>query len=289
MYKIFTDTDTDITPEEASYYGYKLISMPYIIDGKEIKPYEDFETFDYKEFYDLLRTGVIPKTCAINSEEYKKYFTKTLEEGYDILYVHFSKAMSGTFNAMNIAIEDLKEQFPERTIYTIDTMGITICSLNIVKEIGDLYLQNKSIEEIISWSKKEVKHFATYFFSDNLNFFKHSGRISNFSAIMGTLFGVHPIIAMTSEGTMMSVSKCKGKRKSLAKLVDYVCELGEDVDKHRIIIGHSDSIELAKQLEVMLEERFGKKLTIEYAVVNPTAGSHCGPDTVGVSFYAKNR
>ena len=289
MLVLFTDTDTDLTPEEAKYYGYEMISMPYIVDGKEIKPYVDFEKFKYKEFYDMLRGGVLPKTCAINSEEYKKYFKPFLEKGNDILYVHFSKAMSGTFNAMNIAIEELKEEYPERTIYTIDTKGITICSYNIVKEIGDLYLQGKSIEEIIKWSEVEVDKFATYFYADTLDFFKLSGRVTNFSAIMGTLFGVHPVITMNSEGKMVSVNKCKGKTKSLNKLVDYVCELGEDVEKHRVIIGHSDSLDLAKKLGELLEERLGKKLPIEYVVVNPTAGSHCGPDTIGVCFHAKHR
>jgi len=289
MYKLFTDTDTDLTPQEAKYYGYKMISMPYIIDGKEIKPYEDFEEYDYKSFYDLLRTGVVPKTCAINTEEYIKYFEPTLQEGYDILYVHFSKAMSGTFNAMNIAIEELKEKYPQRTIYTIDTMGITICSLNIVKEIGDLYLQGKSVEELISWADNNVLHFATYFYADTLDFFKHSGRISNFSAIMGSLFGVHPILTMTSEGKMMSVSKSKGKTKTLNKLIDYVVELGEDIENHRIIIGHADALPIADQLRELLEKRLSKKLNIEYAVVNPTAGSHCGPNTIGISFYAKHR
>lgn len=289
MYILFTDTDTDLTPEVANYYGYKMISMPYIVDEKEIKPYEDFEKFDYKEFYNMLRGGVLPKTCAINSEEYKKYFLPYLEEGKDILYVHFSKAMSGTFNAMNIAIEELKEQFPERTIYTIDTKGITICSYNIVREIGDMYLQGKSISEIIKWSETEVNKFATYFYADNLDFFKLSGRVGNFSAIMGTIFGVHPILTMNSEGKMMSVNKCKGKNKTLQKLVDYVFELGEDIENHRVIIGHADALDIAKQLAKMIEERLGKTLPIEYVVVNPTAGSHCGPDTIGVCFHAKHR
>lgn len=289
MYTLFTDTDTDLTPIEAKYYGYEMISMPYIIDGKEIKPYVDFEKFEYQEFYNMLREGVLPKTCAINSEEYKKYFQPFLEKGNDILYVHFSRAMSGTFNAMNIAIEELKEQYPDRTIYTIDTKGITICSYNIVREIGDMYLQGKSIEEIIKWSETEVDKFATYFYADNLEFFKLSGRVGNFSAIMGTLFGVHPILTMNSEGKMMSVNKCKGKNKTLNKLVDYVCELGEDIENHRVIIGHTDALDIAHTLAELLERRVGKKLQIEYVVVNPTAGSHCGPDTIGICFHAKHR
>lgn len=289
MLVLFTDTDTDITPIEAAKYGYKLISMPYIIDGKEIKPYEDFEEFDYKSFYNTLREGVLPTTCAINSEEYKKYFEPVLKEGNDILYVHFSKAMSGTFNAMNIAIEELKEIYPDRNIYCIDTKGITICSYNIVKEIGELYLQGKTVEEMIEWSKVEVDKFATYFYADNLKFFRQSGRVGNFAAIMGNLFGVHPILTMNSDGVMLSVGKCKGKMNTLRRLVQYVEELGEDIDNHRIIIGHADALEIAQTLANLLEEKIGRKLPIEYVVVNPTAGSHCGPDTIGVCFHAKCR
>ena len=128
MFVLFTDTDTDITPEVAKEYGYNLISMPYVIDGKEIKPYEDFQEFDYKTFYSTLRKGVIPSTCGISPTTYIDYFESFLKDGKDILYVHFSKAMSSTFNAMNLALEELKEKYPERTVYLIDRKGIRICS-----------------------------------------------------------------------------------------------------------------------------------------------------------------
>ncbi|MCI6716337.1 MAG: DegV family protein [Bacilli bacterium] len=289
MLVLFTDTDTDLTPVDAKEYGYKLISMPYIIDEKVIYPYVDFETFDYKTFYDMLRSGVLPKTCGLSPEMYINYFEPEFKNGNDILYVHFSAAMSGTFNAMHLAIEELKAKYPERKIYTIDTKGITICSLNIIKEIGDMYKSGKTINDILKWSKTEVDKFATYFYADNLKFFKLSGRISNLSATLGTVFGIHPIIYMNSEGKMLSISKAKGKNKTLNKLVEYVVELEEDIKNHRVIIAHSDAIELAEELGGKLKQQFGDDLNIEYVVVNPTAGSHCGPSAIGVSFHAKHR
>lgn len=289
MITLFTDTDTDITLEEAKKYGYKLISMPYIVDNKEIKPYEDFDVFNYKEFYDMLRKGTMPRTCAISPDTYINYFEPEFKLGNDILYVHFSAAMSGTFNAMRLAIEELKEKYPERKVYTIDTKGITILSLNIVKEIGDMYLSGSNIEEIMEWSEREIEHYATYFFADSLKFFQRSGRISNFSAIMGGLIGVKPIIYMDSNGTMTNIGKERGRVSALKRLVSYVENLGVNIYDHRIIIGHADAKELADRLGEMLIEKYGNKLQIEYAVVNPTAGSHCGPDTVGISFYAKHK
>lgn len=289
MLVLWTDTDTDLTLKEAKEYGYKLISMPYLIDEKEIKPYEDFEEFNSKEFYNSLREGTLPKTCAISPEAYINYFEPDFKAGNDILYVHFSKTMSGTFNAMNIALEELKEKYPERKLYTIDTKGITICSLNIVKEIGDLYKQGKNIDEILKWAEVEVDKFATYFYADNLKFFKLSGRISNLSATFGTILGIHPIIYMSQEGKMLSLSKVKGKKKAINALIDYVVLLEENIKDHRVIIGHADALDLAEKCGELLKEKFGDDLKIEYDVVNPTAGSHCGPDSIGICFHAKHR
>ena len=289
MYTLFTDTDTDINLDEANYYGYKLISMPYIIDGKEISPYVDFENFNYNEFYNKLRSGVLPKTCAISPEKYIEYFEPEFNRGNDILYVHFSKAMSGTFNAMNIAVEELLEKYPERKFYSIDTKGITILSYAIVKEIGEMHKSGKTLQEILEWANKEVDHYATYFFSDNLKFFKRSGRVTNIAATMGDIIGIKPIIYMNDEGKMTNITKVRGRKAALNKLVKYVEDLSVDIYNHYIIIGHTDSLKLAEELAEMLINKYGQNLNIEYVVVNPTAGSHCGPDTVGVCFYAKHK
>lgn len=289
MLKIFTDTDTDITPEVAKEYGYELISMPYSVDGKTVYPYVDFEKFDEKAFYDMLRGGVLPTTSAISEQRYAEYFEPHFKNGDDILYVHFSAAMTVTFDAMDKAVAALLEKYPERKFYSIDTKGITLGSYNIVREIGDLYKAGKSAEEIVEWSKTEVEKFATYFFADDLKFFRHSGRVSGLAAVMGTLIGIRPIITINAEGKMVSVGKEKGRVKAMEHLVNVVEELGEDLKNHRMIVGHTDALDLAKEVGEMLKAKFGDDLNIEYVVTNPTAGSHCGPNGVGVCFHAKHR
>ncbi len=289
MLVLFTDTDTDITPEEAAEYGYKLISMPYSIDGETVYPYEDFDKFEPHAFYEKLRTGVLPNTSAISMDRYINYFRPVFEEGNDILYVHFSRAMSATFEAMDQAVEYLKQHYTDRRFYEIDTKGITIGSLNIIKEIGDLYKAGATIDEILEWAKVEVDKFAVYFFADDLKFFKHSGRVSGIAGTMGTLLGIRPIIYMNEEGKMVSIGKEKGRSKAVERLVSYVEELGEGVKDHRIIVAHADAPYLAEELAELLKNRFGQDIRLEITNVNPTAGSHCGPNTVGVSFHAKHR
>ena len=93
---------------------------------------------------------------------------------------------------------------------------------------------------------------------------------------------------MDENGKMVSVGKEKGRTKALERLVSYVEELGDNIKDHRVIVASADSKDIADELADMLRARFGE-LRIEYVDVNPTAGSHCGPNTVGVSFYAKRR
>ena len=289
MITYFTDTDTDITPVDAKKYGFKLISMPYSIDDTEVRPYEDFKEFDAHAFYDKLRHGVLPKTFGISPETYIKYFEPEFEKGNDILYISFSKAMSGTFNAMNIALEELKEKYPERKFYQIDTKGITLMSNILVKEIGDMILKGTSIDEILKWSETEIYHYATYFFADNLSFFRRSGRVTNLKGFMGDMFGIRPILNMNKEGMMTNVDKTRGRNGAILKLVDYVKKLGDNVKDYRIVIGHTDNIDLANKLKDNLIKEYGSELKIEIIDVNPTAGSHCGPDTIGVAFHSISR
>ncbi len=288
MLVLFTDTDTDITPQIAKEYGYNLISMPYVIDGVTVRPYEDFDEFDSRAFYDSLRKGILPQTCAISPDDYVKYFEPHFKNGDDILYVHFSEAMSGTFNAMKLAYEALQHTYPQRKLYTIDTKGITILSYNIVREVGDMYKAGKTAEQMVEWAKTEVDKFAIYFYADDLKFFRRSGRVTNLAGAMGDIIGLHPILNMGEDGMMHTLAKATGRIKTLRKIMSYVEELQEDITEHRVIIGHTDAPEIAETVKNMLIERFGE-LNIETVVVNPTAGSHCGPNGVGVCFHAKHR
>ncbi|HHT66962.1 MAG TPA: DegV family protein [Erysipelotrichaceae bacterium] len=289
MYTLFTDTDCDVTPEVANKYGYKLISMPYTINGVEIHPYVDFETFDYKAFYNKLRGGAIPTTSALPPAEYIRYFEPEFAKGNDILYVHFSAAMSATFNSLRLALEELYEKYPERKVTLIDTKGITLGSYNICLSIGEMAKNGATIEEIQKWADVEIDKTAFYFYVDDLKFFGKSGRVSGFSAFMGNMIGIKPIIFIDSDGKMKPKDKCRGRKQAMSKLLQYVIDLEENIKDHRVIIAHTDALKIAEEFGAMMKNKFGEDLNIEYIVVNPTAGSHCGPDCMGVTFHAKHR
>lgn len=289
MLKLFTDTDTDITPALAKEYGYSVISMPYSIDGVTTYPYVDYDVYDSHAFFEKLRGGALPNTSAISAESYRNYFEPIFAESSDILYVHFSAAMSATFDVMRPVVDELLEKYPERKFYEIDTKGISILALNIVLEIGELYKAGKSAEEIVEWAKTEVDHFAVYFFADDLRFFRHSGRVSGLAGTMGTLLGIRPIIYVNDEGKMISIGKEKGRAKAIARLIQYVEELGDKIEEHRVLIANSDCDDLVAEVKEGLVKKFGDKLNIEVYDVNPTIGSHSGPNACGISFHSIHR
>ena len=289
MLTLFTDTDTDFTPRVAAEYGFKLISMPYSVDGQTFYPYVGYDEFDFHAFYDSLRGGVLPTTSALGEDAYLKYFEPEFAAGNDILYIHFSAAMTMTFQSMDKALAILKEKYPERKFYSIDTKGITIVSYLIARELGDRLKAGMGPEEAVAWAEKEVDNYSQYFFADDLKFFRRSGRVSGLAATMGGLIGLRPVIHMNRAGKMESLGTVKGRIQVMERLVKYVEDYGDEVKAHRFIIGHTDAPELANQLAGMLRERFGNDLNIEIVCTNPTAGSHCGPNGVGIAFHSKGR
>ena len=289
MLTFFSDTDCDITPKECAEYGIKMISMPYTVGDQVIYPYIDFQEFDSHAFYDMLRAGTMPTTSAMSEEAYIQYFEPEFAAGNDILYVHFSSGTSNTFTIMGQALEKLKAKYPERKFYEIDTLGITALSYNVVLECADMYKAGKTAEEIVAWAKVEVPKFPMYFFADDLKFFRRSGRVSGLAATMGGFIGIRPIIYLDNEGKMISIGKETGRAKAIARLVKYVEELGEEVKAHRVVIGHSDAPDIVAEAERQLKEKFGEDLNVIVTPVNPTIGSHCGPNAIGICFHAKHR
>lgn len=289
-FQIFTDTASDLPTNLRKENNIDYFRMGFSVNGKEIIADLDFENYSYEGMYAWVRDpNTVIKTSLVKREEFIDKCSYYLDQGIDILYIACTSVLSGTLNFFRLVSEELKEKYPERKLYEIDTKGITIESYIITKAAVELFLAGKSVEEILKWAETEVDKYACYFFADDLKFFAKSGRVSGFAAFMGGIIGIKPILTMGSDGKMASIGKAKGRRNAIAKLVEYVETLGVDLGKHEIVLGHADAPELIEELKAELIAKFGDKLKFDIVVVNPTAGAHCGPDTLGIAFYAKHR
>jgi len=264
--------------------------MPYYMNGKEEWPYESWDSFDDVKFYaELAACEEIPTTAGLSPEKYRSYIEPEFAAGNDILYVHFSAKMSSTFQALDLCLEMLKEKYPDRKFYRLDTKAMTIFTLPFLKEIGQKYKEGLSAEELIAYGESIRGNYACYFFADNLRFFAKSGRVSGFTAFVGGLFGIKPIIGFDNDGVMKAFGRENGKLNAIKRIMRYVEELGDEPEKGTFYIAHCGVPELAAKLRDRLMERYGPDIDYVMLPPNPTIGCHCGPGCVGVCFHAKRR
>ena len=288
MFRLFTDSDCDMTPEMAAKYGYTILPMPFEIEGEAVYPYRDSDTFDFHAFAERLRAGAMPTTSALNTAEYVGFFEPVFAAGEDILYLHFSSKMSGTFKNMESAVEELLKKYPERKFTSVDTYAISIAALNILFEAGEMKLAGASAEEIAEWCEKERFHFATYFYADDLSFFRRSGRVNGLTALMGNILGLKPIIVIGADGMLKSIGTERGRTRSIKRLMGYMETLGDHIEDHRVLVASCDAPAAAEELKGLILEKY-PKADVQIIPTNPTVVCHAGPDTVGVCFHAVSR
>lgn len=287
MSRLFCDTNCELWFEKAKELGLSVIRMPYNINNVEYY-YDLGENTDFVKFFDEMRSGAMAKTSALNEADYINYFEPVLAGGEDILYIHFSSQMSGTFTSMKSAIEFLKQKYPERTIKTVDTKAISICAGSIVYYAAQLWKSGATDEEIIKWVEENKLHFSAYFIVDDLKYLKNGGRISGATKFFGSMLGIKPLLYMSNEGKVEKIDAVKGFRNGVDALFEKICALGSEIEKFDTYIIHADNLQYAEYLKEKVCKKYEKaNVIVQY--VGPVIGSHCGPGTLGIVFHSKCR
>ena len=285
-YVIFTDSCCDISPKLLADWGVKYADMTFSFDG-EGKEYIGTD-FTNKEFYDRMRDGANPKTAAINMSTFMDSFKSILDDGKDILYIAFSSGLSTTVNSARLALEELKEEYPERVIKVVDTLaasageGLMVYMAVNKKNQGATLLQNAE------YIKSLIPNHCIWFTVDDLEYLKRGGRVSPLVALAGGILGIKPILKMDDEGHLIKVGTARGRKKAIEALAQKYEELSSDNKETPIFISHADCEDEAKSLANILNERFGAKVTL-ISEIGPVIGSHSGPGTIAMFFIGDHR
>ena len=263
------------------------ISMPYTLQGEEFY-YDLGERTDFGAFYGAVRKGVIPKTQALNPEDYKNILTPYFEKGEDVLYVSFSHQLSGTFQHLDAAYKELKERFPDRKLTVFDTKSISLGAGIQMEQAAILKQQGASDEEIIAFLKDFTNRVCVYFVVDDLMHLKRGGRCSGLAAVAGTILGLKPMLSVDEKGGLKVLAKLGGRKKAITTLANKVIEGLQDEDKYSVYIVDADCKEEGDKLrDLVLEKRPNARIVRQ--IVGPVIGSHCGPGTLGVIFVGAQR
>lgn len=256
--------------------------------------YEDNfgESYPFDKFYQRIVEGGMPTTCQINVDQHMEFFESFLKEGKDVLFVSLSSGISGSFNSCQIAANELKEKYPERKLYVIDSLAASSGYGLFIKQLADLRDEGKSIDEVFAWAEENKLNVHHWFFTSDLTHLKRGGRVSATSALLGTLLGICPLMNVSFEGKLIPRKKIRGKKTVIKETVKMMeeCAYGGTSYDGDCYICHSASIEDANAVRDLVEETFpalkGKVLINDIGAV---IGSHTGKGTVALFFMGSKR
>ena len=280
----------DLSKEHFEEIDVRYICFHYQLDGVDYL--DDLgQTMNFDEFYDRMANGADTKTSQINADEFIDYFRPMLEDGKDILHVSLSSGISGVVNSANIARDVLSEEYPDRKIYIVDSLGASSGYGLIMQTLSELRAEGKSIDEVYEWVK-EHRLNMNHCFSTDLTFYIKGGRVSKTSGTIGQFLNICPLLNMDNLGRLIPRYKIRTKKKVYKATVDKMEELADNGLDYsgKCYISMSACMDDAKEVARQIEERFPKldgKVVINN--IGTTIGSHTGPGTVAVFFWGAKR
>lgn len=287
-YVIATDSCADLPQSFVQEMDLKIVPLSVEIEGKSYNHYPDERELKVSDFYQMLRTKKVAKTSLVNVGTFIAFFEPFLIDGLDILYIGFSSALSGTYQSSVIAKEELLKQYPERKIITIDSLSASMGQGLLVYHAWQESKKNVSIEKVAAWVEKNKLKHIHIFTVDDLGTLRRGGRLSDVSAILGTILRIKPILHVTDEGKLVPLRKARGRSFSLDQMVDLMSESIEKAKEQTIFISHGDCLEEAMIVGNQIQEKYGVK-DIMYNEIGPVIGAHSGPGTIAIFFVGKKR
>lgn len=290
-FKIITDTTADLPMEYIKENDIGLTYLNCIIDDKTYGK-DNIEELDLSRFYAMMREGKTPITSQVNPEEGKELLEEYCKTDKEILCLSFSSGLSGTYNSMRIAANEIMEEHPECRVKVIDSLCASLGEGLFIYKAVEMRKMGKSMAETAQWLEEHKLNFVHVFTVDDLFHLYRGGRVSKTSAVIGTVAGIKPILHVDDEGHLIPVSKVRGRKKSLLGLVDYMEEkqgsYAQENKEGMIFISHSDALEEAEFVRDEIKRRFGAdKFCIN--MIGPVIGAHTGTGTVALFFMGEER
>lgn len=277
------DTPCDIGPELQARYGVSLFPLHILLgeqsytDGKDITPEFIYDVWHEKQ--------ILPQTAAINPEEYIRYFTPYLEDGYDILHISLGSGLSCSHQNCKIAAESLKGN-----IYIIDSCSLSAGFGLLVCEAGERIRAGMPAAQVYEEVSALVPKTSASFMVDTLEFLHAGGRCSGLAHLSAEMFKIKPTILVRNDlqGSMVVGKKYMGKfDRALLKYVEDTLKGRDDIVTDRCFVSFS-TIDPALEAQVIARVKELQPFAEVFATrASCTISAHCGPNTLGVLFLTK--
>ncbi|MCL2248359.1 MAG: DegV family protein [Oscillospiraceae bacterium] len=283
-FKIMIDTGCDVSESFIKENNLTVMPISYQIDG-ETHDDGGWQKITSTEFYNKLRSGSMATTTLVNPARFKEKFEEIAKKDESLLYISLSSLLSGTYQNAVLALEEVKEEYPNCKIYCLDSINASAGIWSLVFHAVEKCKDGATLEDTAKYLEEKKNSCFALFTVDDLNHLHRGGRVSKLQAVAGTMLGVKPLLHVSLAGKLEKTGKAKGRKGSLADLVGQMKNALDSKTKslERIIIGHGDCEEDAKTMVNLIKESYEVKESHIVAIA-PSIGVHSGPGTIALFF-----
>jgi DegV family protein with EDD domain len=287
-YIIATASTCDIDKGWLDAHDVPFISYTFTVDGKIYV--DDCTEETRRAIYAAMREGKQPNTSQITTYNYYEFFKRLCDTGKPVVFVDMDKAISASYNNSINAMEMLQEENPDARLEIIDTRCITMGLALLLRHMVQLREEGKSYEEVVSFARENAIKISHRFMIDDLQWLRRGGRLSNASAIVGSLLSIKPLVYVPDDGTLVAYAKVRGRKKAIRELLKSTeKDLPDEGEGREIIVGHSDCKEDGEKWKAMVEEKYPKAKSVTLMELGPTIACHVGPGFLSIVYLCKER
>lgn len=280
-FAIITDTAANLLATHLEQRDIIAIPLEFFLDGT---PHTclSVDEIDGEAFYATLGNKDV-RTSQTNPQKFHDVFEPLLKAGRDILCVTLSSGISGTYTSACITAEQLREEYPERKICILDSLGASLGEGLLVLRACDCRDTGMSLDETVKAVEQMREQMCQVFTVDDLHFLRKGGRISGAVAFVGTLLDFKPLLKGNEDGKIVMSGKVRGKKRAIAAMVEKYESLVADPQNQCVAIAQAGCPEDAKKLEELLKKNKPPReiLTVCY---EPVTGVHVGPGALALFF-----
>ncbi len=281
-FTIVTDTGANITDKVRDHYGIELVHLTLIMEGEELQ-FKSTEGFDYDGYYEKLKEGMKVSTSQVNPGQFADCFEAILENGNDVLYIGLSGGVTGSINSAKTAAADLLEEYPDRKIRIVDSLGAALGEGILVVEAAECRDKGMSLDETADQIEFERYRMYQVFVVDDLKHLKRTGRISGALASLGTMMDLKPVLKGNTEGKIVVECKARGRKQAIKALAEKYRDLVVDPEEQIVGISYGGRREDAVHLANLIS-KIAQPKKIWMVAHEPVTGSHVGPGMLALYF-----
>jgi len=264
----------------------EVVPLKVLVDDREYENDLEGNSIGVRDFYAMLRAGKRPTTSCPSLGDYLSRMEPRLEKGEDLLYLGFSSALSSSYQNGCMAVNMLKEDYPDREIRTVDTWAGSLGLGLLVREVAKLRREGICLEEAAKFAERLREKVCHWFSVADMGFLNRGGRVTQAVATLGAALKLRPILGLKEDHSMSLMGVVHGEEAMLKALLDKVRQYGESLAAQTLYVGHADCPELAGRLRAMITKELGLMDFFTYTI-GPVMGAHCGPDCLAVFFTGR--